>query len=156
ATGDAAIEATLQTVQGTRALRTRLLVGADGTASCVRAAVGIETENVDYAQTAFVTTVSPQRDLDGCAYERFTASGPLALLPLGERRAGVVLTVPAGDAAAVAALDDGGFLELLQARFGYRLGRFSRPGRRVSYPLRRVQATRLTAVRTVLVGNAAQ
>jgi 2-octaprenyl-6-methoxyphenol hydroxylase len=111
---------------------------------------------VDYAQTAFVTTVVPQRDLDGCAYERFTATGPVALLPLADRRAGVVLTVPTADAARVAQLDDAGFIELLHARFGYRLGRFSRPGKRASYPLRRVQAMRLTAPRIALVGNAAQ
>jgi 2-octaprenyl-6-methoxyphenol hydroxylase len=150
------IDATLSTPAGTRTLRARLLVGADGTASFVRTALGIETENVDYAQTAFVTAVVPQRDLEGCAYERFTATGPVALLPLADRRAGVVLTVPAADAARVAQLDDAEFIELLHARFGYRLGRFSRPGKRVSYPLRRVQAVRLVAPRAALVGNAAQ
>jgi 2-octaprenyl-6-methoxyphenol hydroxylase len=151
-----AIEATLSTPAGERVVRARLLVGADGTASFVRTALGIETENVDYAQTAFVTTLVPQRDLAGCAYERFTATGPVALLPLADRRAGVVLTVPTADAARVTELDDAGFVELLHARFGYRLGRFSRPGRRVSYPLKRVQAMRLTAPRVALVGNAAQ
>jgi 2-octaprenyl-6-methoxyphenol hydroxylase len=67
-----------------------------------------------------------------------------------------VLTVPGGDASHVAALDDDGFLALLHERFGWRLGRLTRPGRRVSYPLQRVQAMRLTAPRAVLVGNAAQ
>jgi 2-octaprenyl-6-methoxyphenol hydroxylase len=151
-----AIEATLATPAGTQVVGARLLVGADGTASFVRSALGIETEKVDYAQTAFVTTVLPQRDLDGCAYERFTATGPVALLPLAERRAGVVLTVPSADVACVAQLDDAGFVELLHARFGFRLGRFTRPGKRVSYPLKRVQAMRLIAPRVALVGNAAQ
>jgi len=150
------IAATLVTPAGERQVNTRLLVGADGTASFVRTALGIETETVDYAQTAFVTTVTAQRELDGCAYERFTATGPTAILPLADRRAGVVLTVPTADAARVAALGDAGFVELLQARFGYRLGRFARPGWRVSYPLKRVQAMRLTAPRVALVGNAAQ
>jgi 2-octaprenyl-6-methoxyphenol hydroxylase len=156
AAADDAIEATLASADGPRRVRTRLLAGADGTASFVRSAFCIETENVDYAQTAFVTTVLPQRDLDGCAYERFTATGPVALLPLTERRAGVVLTVPTADADRVAALDDAGFVALLHERFGYRLGRFARPGRRVSYPLKRVQAMRLVAPRVALVGNAAQ
>ena len=148
--------ATLQTMSETRIINARLVVGADGADSFVRSALGIDTDNVDYAQTAFVTTVTPQRALEGCAYERFTSTGPVALLPLSERRAGVVLTVPAADAANVAALDDEAFVTLLQARFGWRLGRFSRLGRRVSYPLRRVRATRVTAARAVLVGNAAQ
>ncbi|MGH8040957.1 MAG: 2-octaprenyl-6-methoxyphenyl hydroxylase [Rudaea sp.] len=149
------IEATLSTAQGVRTLRTRLLVGADGTASFVRTTLGIEAETTDYCQTAFVATVTPERAPD-CAYERFTATGPVALLPLKERRAGVVLTVPTADAAHVAALDDARFIELLHARFGWRLGHLTRPGRRVSYPLRGVLAQRLTAPRAVLVGNAAQ
>ena len=149
------MRAVLQTGAGEQTLRTRLLVGADGTQSFVRAALGIATQDVDYAQTAFVTTVTPQRPID-CAYERFTASGPLALLPLAERRAGVVLSVPSAQAAQVAALDDAGFIELLHERFGWRLGKLQRPGRRVSYPLRRVCALRLNAARAVLVGNAAQ
>jgi 2-octaprenyl-6-methoxyphenol hydroxylase len=153
---DGAIEAKLATATGARRLRTRLLVGADGTASFVRSALGIATDNHDYAQTAFVTTVTPERDMEGCAYERFTATGPVALLPLSERRAGVVLTVPTDDAARVATLADAGFLELLHERFGYRLGALRRPGKRVSYPLARMLAQRLTAPRAVLVGNAAQ
>jgi len=78
------------------------------------------------------------------------------VLPLAERRAGVVLTVPTEDAARVAAFDDAEFIALLHERFGYRLGRLSRPGKRVSYPLQRVMAQRLVAPRAVVVGNAAQ
>jgi 2-octaprenyl-6-methoxyphenol hydroxylase len=155
AQGTQALTATLQTAHGPRELQVRLLVGADGTGSFVRSALGIEVDNVDYAQTAFVTTLTTQHPLD-CAYERFTASGPVALLPLGERRAGVVLTVPSTDAARVSALDDNGFIDLLHERFGWRLGRLSRPGRRMSYPLQRVQSRRLSATRGVLIGNAAQ
>ena len=153
--GDA-IAAHLALPEGDRIVRTRLLVGADGTASFVRAALGIETETTDYAQTAFVCTVMPEHAMDGRAFERFTATGPVALLPLNERRAGVVLTVPSADATRVAALDDAGFIELLHDRFGWRVGRLSRPGKRVSYPLKRVQSMRVTASRAVLVGNAAQ
>jgi 2-octaprenyl-6-methoxyphenol hydroxylase len=150
------VAARLMLADGERSVRARLLVGADGTQSFVRSALGIQTHNVDYAQTAFVCTVTPERAADGCAFERFTASGPVALLPLGERRAGVVLTVPSAEAVRVATLDDSGFIELLHERFGYRLGRLARPGKRVSYPLSRVQAQRLQSGRAVLVGNAAQ
>lgn len=152
--GDGAT-ATLSTASGAQTLRARLLVGADGTASFVRSALGIDCEATDYAQTAFVATVTPERAVDS-AYERFTATGPVALLPLAQGRAGVVLTVPTADAARVAALDDAGFIALLHERFGWRLGRLSRPGRRVSYPLRQLYAQRTIAPRTVLVGNAAQ
>ena len=151
-----AVVARLTTPAGEQLLRARLVVGADGTHSFVRRAAGIDAEEIDYAQTAFVCTAAPQRAIDGIAYERFTATGPVAVLPLADRRCGIVLTVPSADAARVAALADDDFVELLHERFGYRLGRFSRLGRRVSYPLRRVMARRLVAPRTVVVGNAAQ
>jgi len=153
---DDAATAVLNTPAGIEQVRARLVVGADGTASFVRAAMGVGSDDVDYAQTAFVCTAAPQRAMEGIAHERFTASGPVAILPLSERRCGVVLTVPGAEAAMVAALDDAGFIDRLHEAFGYRLGRFSRLGKRVSYPLRRMVAQRIVAPRAALVGNAAQ
>ena len=148
--------AQVETAAGTRSLDTPLLVGADGTESFVRARLGIEAERHDYRQTLFVCTVTPERDHANRAWERFSDDGPVALLPLAERRCGLVLTVAADVADAVAALDDAGFIALAQRRFGWRLGRLSRPGRRHPYAIQRVAASRLTAPRAVLVGNAAQ
>lgn len=150
------IDLSLRAGDGERRLSTRLLVGADGTGSFVREDAGIGVQRTDYAQSAFVTTVTTERALNGTAYERFTDSGPVALLPMAKNRAGLVLSVPADDSERVAALDDAAFLALVDERFGYRVGRLSRPGKRTPYPLARVLADRLTAHRTVLVGNAAQ
>jgi 2-octaprenyl-6-methoxyphenol hydroxylase len=150
------IEIALKTATGERRIRTRLLIGADGTESFVRRTLGINVERHDYAQCAFVTTLTVDTPLGACAYERFTDSGPVALLPLGATRAGLVLSVPSADAARVAALDDGAFIAFVHERFGFRAGRFSRPGRRKPYPLARALAARTVAPRAVLVGNAAQ
>jgi len=150
------IDLDLRTGDRERRLSTRLLVGADGSESFVRNRLGIGVQRIDYAQHAFVTTLTTGRPLAGTAYERFTDSGPVALLPLAQNRAGLVLTVPAEDSDRVAALDDAAFLELVHERFGYRAGRLSRPGKRKPYPLARVLADRLSATRSVLVGNAAQ
>ncbi len=149
-------DACLRTPEGERRLSTRLVVGADGTQSFVRDAVGVEVDETDYAQSAFVTTLTCERPLDGQAYERFTDTGPVALLPLGGRRAGLVLSVASTDAARVAALDDAAFVAFVHERFGWRAGRFSRPGARRPYPLKRTLARALVAGRAVLVGNAAQ
>lgn len=142
--------------EGMQVVDTPLLVGADGADSFVRRQLGIPAATLDYAQTLFVCTVTPERDPQQRAYERFTDHGPVALLPLAEGRCGLVLTVPAAQATAVAALDDPGYLALAQQRFGWRLGRLMRPGRRVSYAIARVAASRLVGTRAVLVGNAAQ
>jgi 2-octaprenyl-6-methoxyphenol hydroxylase len=148
--------AQIRTADGLRSIDTPLLVGADGTESFVRAQLGIEAERLDYGQTLFVATVTPQHEHAQRAYERFSDEGPVALLPLAGRRCGLVLTVPASQADAVAALDDEDFIALAQRRFGWRLGRLSRPGKRHPYAIQRVAATRLTGPRAVLVGNAAQ
>ncbi|MFA6229605.1 MAG: 2-octaprenyl-6-methoxyphenyl hydroxylase [Rhodanobacter sp.] len=148
--------AQVQTAEGTCSIDTPLLVGADGSESLVRSRLGIEAQRHDYQQTLFVCTVTPGRDHAHRAYERFSDEGPIALLPLAERRCGLVLTVATDQAAAVAALDDDNYIALAQQRFGWRLGKLSRPGKRHPYAIQRIAASQLTAPRAVLVGNAAQ
>jgi 2-octaprenyl-6-methoxyphenol hydroxylase len=148
--------AAIRTPDGVRHIDAALLVGADGTASFVRDQLHIGAERQDYEQTLFVCTVTPERDHANRAYERFADSGPVALLPLAERRCGLILTVSADEADAVASMDDAAFIALAQERFGWRLGRLNRPGKRYPYAIHRVAADSLIGPRAVLVGNAAQ
>ena len=134
----------------------RLLVAADGAHSAVRTAAAIEADVEDYDQVAIVANVGADRPHDGTAYERFTATGPLAVLPLYDGSYGVIWSCRPADAAGVLSLDDDSYLRELQVRFGWRAGRFVRVGRRVSYPLKLTRAVETTATRTVLIGNAAQ
>lgn len=136
-------------------LAARLLVAADGTRSFARAALGIDSEEHDYGQTLFVCALATDRAADGTAYERFSEQGPVALLPMG-RDFGAICAVAGAGAARVAALDDAGYAEYFQQRFGWRAGRVERVGRRSMHAITRVLATRLTANRAVLIGNAAQ
>lgn len=141
---------------GERVLRARLLVGADGTHSGVRGALGIGAEQHDYAQTLFVARLRAARPPDGTAYERLGDDGPTALLPRGDRHYGLVHGVAGNAVAAVQALDEGAFLARIQRAFGWRAGRFTAVGARSLYPIVRVVAQRTVAPRAVLVGNAAQ
>ncbi len=134
----------------------RVVVAADGAQSTVRAAAGIEADVEDYAQVAIVTHVTTDRPQDGTAYERFTPSGPLAVLPLYDGSHGVVWATRPDRSAALLSLSEDDFLGELQSEFGWRAGQFRRAGRRTSYPLKLSRATTTTATRTVLVGNAAQ
>src|SRR5690554_6703109 len=115
---------------GERTLRARLLVGADGATSGVRGALGIAADEHDYGQTLLVARVRASRAPDGTAWERFTAHGPTALLPRGDRHYGVVHGVGRGQAAAAMALDEAGYLARIQAAFGWRAGRFLSAGPR--------------------------
>ena len=134
----------------------RLVVAADGAHSSIRAAAGIEAEVEDYDQIAIVANVAADHPHDGTAYERFTPSGPLAVLPLYDGSYGVIWSCRPRDAAEVLLLDDDSYLSQLQTRFGWRAGRFVRVSRRASYPLKLTRAATTTATRTVLIGNAAQ
>jgi 2-octaprenyl-6-methoxyphenol hydroxylase len=113
----------------------KLVVAADGVQSAVRGAFGVDADTRDYGQTAVITTVLPQRFHEHVAYERFTDSGPLALLPLEGGRCTLVLTLSHATAQAPLRWSDAEFLAEVQRRFGFRLGRFLKVGRRVAYPL---------------------
>jgi len=132
-----------------------LLVASDGANSAVREMMGITAQKSHYGQCAVIGNLLPEKDINNVAYERFTKQGPLAILPVADGRAGFVWTVSEDDADRVMALDDEAFLAELQEQFGYRLGTFSRVGKRASYPLVLSKALRLTATRSVLIGNSA-
>jgi 2-octaprenyl-6-methoxyphenol hydroxylase len=133
-----------------------LVVAADGAHSQIRAAAGIGAQVEDYDQVAVVANVAADRPPGAQAYERFTASGPLAVLPRHDGSLAVIWACRPQRAAELLALDDNGYLAELQAWFGWRAGRFVRSGSRSSYPLQLTRATASTAQRTVLIGNAAQ
>lgn len=145
-------------------LSTALVVGADGVQSSVREQLGIKTFDMNYGQTAVITNVSVERPHRNVAYERFTETGPLAVLPMSdvtefeettEHRCSIVWTVKDKDRDAVLGLDDAAFLVELQDRFGGQLGQFTRVGKRVAFPLALKQAREHVRARLALVGNAA-
>ncbi len=152
--GDESVQVEIIRDNVSTTLSARLIVAADGADSPVRERFGIECVQRDYGQTAIITNITPQLPHNNIAYERFTDTGPLALLPMTEQRCAVVWTVASTQAESIMALDDAAFLEQLQERFGYRLGRLERAGRRQAWPLRLVQAKASVGERLALVGNA--
>ena len=98
--------------------------------------------------------ITPQPGHNKRAWERFTADGPLALLPLGNQYS-VVFTLPPDKADAVLALDDDAFTAALQEQFGKRMT-FSNPGPRSRFPLALRMRESLVRGREVWIGNTAQ
>ncbi len=133
----------------------KLVVLADGGRSGLREKLGFQSSIDDYQQTAIVCNVTPGKDHQHCAYERFTPSGPLAMLPMNENRCWCVWAVAEEDVEELTTITDDEFLQRLQRQFGDRLGRFSRAGKRYAYPLARSRVTAHTGNRVALVGNAA-
>jgi 2-octaprenyl-6-methoxyphenol hydroxylase len=122
----------------------------------MRSVLGIAATTWDYEQSAIVTNVATRKFHDHVAYERFTPTGPLAVLPLADGRCTVVWTLAPDVAASTMELSNDEFLAALQERFGFRLGRFTRVGRRNCYPLALTRAEERVGTRVVIIGNAAQ
>lgn len=140
-------------------ISSRLLVIADGGRSSLCEQLGITLTRRPYGQQALISNISFEKPHLGCAFERFTDTGPLAVLPLadidGEHRASLVWTLADAQVAEIMALPDEAFLAALQQRFGYRLGKLTRVGERVLYPLSLTLANEQIRPGIVLLGNVA-
>ncbi len=135
-------------------VRARLLVIADGGASLGKRA-GASIKVRDYRQEAIVASVATSIPHGQRAFERFTADGPVALLPFEDRYALVWTAAPAA-AARITEMNDKSFLERLQMHFGDRAGRFLSVAGRARFPLALRYAANPVLPRSVLLGNAAQ
>ncbi|MFM8341141.1 MAG: 2-octaprenyl-6-methoxyphenyl hydroxylase [Methylomonas sp.] len=135
-------------------LTAALLVGADGGQSSVRQLLQIDQQQTEYGQTALVTTVESSLPHNNTAYERFTAFGPLAFLPVTGKRTAVVWTRSHEQAESLMAGGEADFLAELQACFGYRLGTLKLAAPRRAFPLSLIRAEKMVAERAVIIGNA--
>jgi len=138
-----------------RKLQTRLLIMADGGRSPLMTQLGIQSKRNDYGTHALVTQVECDQPHNNWAYERFSQDGPIAFLPLHKNQYAVVWTLDADVIDAMLALDEVTLLAKLQQRIGHRVGRLTRIGSRVSYPLALVKASEQVRRSLVLLGNAA-
>ncbi len=149
------IEARIAQDGEVRSVTARLLVAADGGESKARRCLGIGTEERDYGQTAVVANVSLARPHEGLAYERFTAAGPLAFLPLTGQRYVAVWAMATAEVEPVMRLPEPDFLAALYKRSGNRVSGLGKLGQRRSYPLKLVTAREPIGPRFVVLGNAA-
>lgn len=149
------------TQEGTaKSLSARLVVAADGGQSLVRRQSGIKTWQSHYGQTALIANVVMDRPHGHLAYERFTDTGPMALLPTchadhPDNMYALVWTIQDAQRDAILALDDTAFLARLQDRFGSRAGRFIKTGPRHAYSLAVMLAREHVRPRLAIIGNAA-
>ncbi|MEY4768389.1 MAG: hypothetical protein RL637_1028 [Pseudomonadota bacterium] len=145
----------IQHLGQTRKLRCRLLVGADGGESVIRSLANITQQQTDYGQSAIVTQVQTTIAHQFTAYERFTPSGPLALLPIKNHQAAVVWTRSHDQAQSLLKCSEKQFIAELQSCFGYYLGQLHLQTAPRLFPLRLIRARQLISERVVIIGNAA-
>lgn len=138
-----------------RIIETRLLIIADGTDSSTAQKLGIVSACQHYAQHAIITNVTTEFSNKGTAFERFTAKGPLAMLPLSEYQCAVVWTHEQSEVSDHLEMDDEAFCRAIEESFGERLGKIEQCGQRASYPLKLIQANEQCRSNVLLLGNAA-
>lgn len=149
-----AIKVKLQQHNKTSNLTVKLIIGADGGQSTVRHLLGIPQQRINYHQSALVTTVKSSLPHKNTAFERFTASGPLAILPINKTECSVVWTRTQQEAKDLMASSKAVFLTQLQQCFGYTLGTLTLSAPRKALPLSLIRAQSMVAKRAVIVGNA--
>lgn len=136
-------------------LSARLVVAADGSDSPLREMAGIGLRRRDYRQIAVVAHVQTERAHQETAWQRFLATGPVALLPLADGRSSLVWSLPVEEAQRVLALSDAEFMHALGVATDFRLGRILQTTERAGFPLRLQLAKSYVEGRMVLLGDAA-
>ncbi len=120
--------------------------------------IGRDTK--DYGHDALVSKVKTELPHQNIAYERFTPTGPMALLPNGQgkdsREFSLVWTGEKAKIDALMALDDAAFLSQLHAAFGDRVGQFLSIEKRNRFPLKLSTLKPSTTPHLAIIGNAAQ
>ncbi|MGB2742257.1 MAG: 2-octaprenyl-6-methoxyphenyl hydroxylase [Cognaticolwellia sp.] len=161
-------------------LTAALLLACDGAQSACRQFANIASTSRDYHQTALIANVATEIHHNNIAYERFTETGPIAMLPLStgfnsnakqdianssransskaktnsEGRCSLVWTLTPDLAEQMLNLSDDEFALQLAQSFGHWLGKITHVGKRVIYPLALVQASEQVYHRMALIGNA--
>lgn len=155
-------------------LSAALLLACDGAQSPCRQFANIATTSRDYQQSALIANVATSIHHKNIAYERFTETGPIAMLPLSSApnvsasasasingakqnsagRCSLVWTLTPELAEKMLNLSDSEFSQHLVQSFGHWLGNITHVGKRVVYPLKLVQASEQVYHRMALIGNA--
>lgn len=136
-----------------------LVVLADGGRSPICGQLGIEQQRKAYDQQALIANIAFSEPHDNIAYERFTDSGPLAVLPLNDfedqHRGALVWTLTEGEGDRFMALPEAELMARLNERFGRRLGVITGIGARACYPLHLTLAREQVRPNLALLGNVA-
>jgi ubiquinone biosynthesis UbiH/UbiF/VisC/COQ6 family hydroxylase len=143
------------TLAGGTTLEARLLVGADGGDSWLRAQAGIEATTRPYEQTAVVANFACERPHHGMAHQWFRGDGVLALLPLPGERVSMVWSARSELAQALLAMPAAELCARVQQAADSAVGGLDLITPAAGFPLRLIRVARLVQPRLALVGDAA-
>jgi 2-octaprenylphenol hydroxylase len=138
-----------------RRLRARLVVGADGPDSWVRAQSAIEVDAIAYQQSAVVANFRTEKPHQRIARQWFRRDGVLAYLPLPENRISIVYSTEEAHARELLALPAEEFCARIAKTGQHSLGGLELLNHPATFPLARVKVRQLALPRLALIGDAA-
>lgn len=134
----------------------KLLIGADGANSKVRASFGFAHTFWDYDHYAIVANVTTEHPHNNTARQAFTPFGPLAFLPLPDaHQSSIVFSQQSERAMALMAQDTEAFEQVLQVAINNYYGKVQLNTQRVSFPLQMRYARQWTCKHVAIMGDAA-
>ncbi|AJI46550.1 FAD-dependent monooxygenase [Francisella philomiragia] len=140
--------------QQDKIIQASLIIACDGASSSIRKMLNLGAQTTDYKQDAVVFDIQTDLDNDNTAFERFMTDGVLAMLPKSKTTMGCVWTVDREDSKAKLNLGKKEFEELVQDRFGYRLGQIEVATKPAVFPLYLVQSNEVYKDNVLFFGNA--
>ena len=139
-------------------LQASLVVGADGSMSSIRSLSSIPIRTWSYEQTAIVTLLETEIPINKTAFQIFTSTGPIAILPVmvaGEDLASLIWSADKTYADKLLSLNPSEFLKELKLKTESKLGSFKVREEISSFPLHQLHAKEYFSNRAVLVGDSA-
>jgi len=133
----------------------RLVVGADGSESRVRAAAGLAATPGDYGQLGIVANFSCERPHRGTAFQWFMRDGVLALLPLPDMRVSMVWSVEQERGRRLLALTAAELATEVELASRGALGGLRLISPTAAFPLKLQRVAHFTKPRVALAGDAA-
>ena len=136
-------------------LEVDLLVGADGSESKTRQLMNLNVRKHNYSQSALITNVECEKNHCNTAFQRFLKHGPIALLPLGEKRSSIVWSTSPEEATFASKLSNEKLSSLLSEKSDHVLGELKVISEKAIYPLIYQHSKKYIEKNFVVVGDAA-
>jgi len=138
-------------------ISSELLIGADGSLSKVRDLSRIPIRTWSYEQSAMVSSVTTEKPLYKTAFQIFTDTGPIALLPIftGANHASLIWSTDESYGKKLLTLDNNSLMKELRLKTENRFGEISLNEEIKSFPLHQLHAKSFYKNRTILVGDSA-
>ena len=143
------------TLNNNNTIETDLLIGADGTNSRIRSLKNIKMKKYPCHQSALVVNVQSESDHEGIAYQRFLKEGPIALLPLGEKKVSIVWSTTPTIASKAKNLNDYELSQLLSEKSDFALGNLEIISKSAVFPIRYQHVNCYVTNQFALIGDAA-